>query len=130
MPTPCSFPEQRIGDPYLEGAGAGVAKSGKKVRGAESEPNPMARLNVWGWAVVEVAKMRRLVFSGVPSLMVGEQLPQKQQGSRRGGNVTSSAPSFGPGLTFKWPSIILISVLRPATSALYVQLCLRKGFDL
>ena len=108
-----------------------MAKSGKKVRGAESEPNPMARLNVWGWAVVEVAKMRRLVFSEVPSLMVGEQLPPKQQeGSRRGGNVTSSAPSFGPGLTFKWPSIILISVLRPATSALYVQLCLRKGIDL
>ena len=42
----------------------------------------MARLNVWGWAVVEVAKMRRLVFSEVPSLMVGEQLPPKQQGSR------------------------------------------------
>ena len=29
---------------YLEGAGAGVARSGKKVRGESSEPNPMARL--------------------------------------------------------------------------------------
>jgi len=28
----------------LEGAGGGVAKSGKKVRGDSSEPNPMARL--------------------------------------------------------------------------------------
>ena len=65
---------------YLEGAGAGVAKSGKKVRGESSEPNPMARLKDWGWAVVEVANRRRLVFNGVLALMVGELLPQKLEG--------------------------------------------------
>ena len=66
---------------YLEGAGAGVAKSGKKVRGESSDPNPIARLKVCGWAVVEAAKRRRrLVFSGVLALMVGELLPQKLQG--------------------------------------------------
>ncbi len=65
---------------YLEGAGAGVAKSGKNVRGESSEPNPMARLKDCGWAVVEVTKIRRLVFSGVLALMVGELLPQKLQG--------------------------------------------------
>ena len=65
---------------YLEGAGAGVGRSGKKVRGEESEPNPMARLKVCGRAVVVVARRRMLVLRGALTLMVGEQLPQKLEG--------------------------------------------------
>ena len=106
---------------YLEGAGAGVAKSGKKVRGESSEPNPMARLKDWGWAVVEVANRRRLVFS-VLALMVGELLPQKLEGLK----CHSLARPVSAGLTFSCGPVEFTHLCPVrATSALYAQLCLR-----